>query len=356
VKLLFLTGRELTYTRNDVLLRAFHRLGEVDVLGVSRRPGSLLANSLRVSLQAVPRLRRGEYDLVFVGFYGHLLMLAVGPLTRPPVLFDAFVSTYDTLIEDRQVSGQSSLLAWGAKALDRAACRLANLVLLDTPMHIDYFVEQYHLPLHKFASCPVGCNEDIFYPRPQSPQGGRSQVLYYTSYLPLHGVETVIQAAELLRSQPFDFKLIGSGQTYSRVRALVNDLKLRNINFAPPVPLERLPVEISSADICLGGHFGASPKAGRVVPGKIYQLLAMGSPIIATNTLANLALLRHLESAYLVPPNDPQALAQALMQLSQEPALRRQIADSGRHLYLEKCSELAITEMLKKIVKQIIGR
>ncbi len=354
MKILFLTGRELTYTRNDVLLRAFRRLGEVDALGVDRRPGSLLANSLRLSLQAMPRLRRQEYDLVFVGFYGHLLMLAVGPLARRPVLFDAFVSTYDTLIEDRQVSGSASLLAWSARALDRLACRQASRVLLDTPMHVDYFVEQYHLPARKFASCPVGCNEDIFYPRHAAAVQDRpARVTYYTSYLPLHGVETVVRAAALLRSAPLHFRVIGSGQTYAQVRSLADALRLDNVDFVPVVPLERLPEEIAAADICLGGHFGASAKAGRVVPGKIYQLLAMAAPIIATTTPANLALLRHAESAYLVPPGDPPALAEAIRVLLADGGLRRSLAQGGRELYQEQCSEAVITARLRQVLADL---
>jgi glycosyltransferase involved in cell wall biosynthesis len=350
VNLLFLTGRELTYTRNDVLLRAFRRLGDVDVLGVNHRPGSLLANSLRISLQVAPRLRRQGYDLVFVGFYGHLLMLTVGPLARRPVLFDAFVSTYDTLIEDRQMSGQNSVLAWGAKALDRIACRLASQVLLDTTMHVDYFVEQYHLPAHKFASCPVGCNEEIFYPRPVAVLNRPARVTYYTSYLPLHGVETVVRAAALLRAAPLRLRMIGGGQTYPRVRALASELELDNIEFIPAIPLERLPEEIAAADLCLGGHFGASAKAGRVVPGKIYQLLAMAAPIIATTTPANLSLLRHAESAFLIPPDDPPALAEAILDLLADAGLRRCLAQGGRKLYLEQCSEAVVTRQLRQIL------
>jgi glycosyltransferase involved in cell wall biosynthesis len=354
VKLLFIAGRELSYTRNDVLLRAFRRLGDVDELGVSRRPKSLLLNSLQVSLQAIPRLLRQDYDLIFVGFYGHLLMLAAGPFARCPLLFDAFVSTYDTLIEDRQVNGPGSLLAWSARALDRAACRLASRVLLDTAMHVDYFIEEYQLPAHKFSSCPVGCNEEIFYPRPAVVLNRPARVTYYTSYLPLHGVETVVRAAALLRAEPVHFRVIGTGQTYPAVRSLADGLELDNIEFIQPVPLERLPEEIAAAHICLGGHFGASAKAGRVVPGKIYQLLAMAAPLIATTTPANLALLRHGESAYLVPPDDPSALAQAVLDLLAEDALRQRLAEGGRRLYLEQCSEAIITAQLRQILADLL--
>ncbi len=356
IKVLFITGRELGYTRNDVLLRAFHRFCSVDVVGIDRRPRSLAANSINISLPTIPRLFRKSYDLVFIGFYGQLLMCILGPLARGPILFDAFVSTYDTLIEDRQVGSKSSILAWAAKRLDQTACRLARRVMLDTRLHVDYFIEKYHLLPGKFVACPVGCNEDIFYPRPKPFDSleGQTSVLYYSSYLPLHGVDTVVRAAALLRREGVSFKLIGDGRMYSKTQQLANELGLDHVKFAPVMPLEQLPEDIANAGICLGGHFGSSAKAGRVVPGKIYQMLAMAAPIIATETPANMALLRHKESAYLCPPNDPQALAEAILFLHKHKDLRQHIAEQGRKLYLGQCSEAVITKILQQVVEDIL--
>jgi glycosyltransferase involved in cell wall biosynthesis len=284
-------------------------------------------------------------------------MFFLRPFTRRPILFDAFVSTYDTLIEDRQFSGRESLLARITKQLDHAACHLADRVMLDTQLQIDYFVEQYHLLLGKFISCPVGCNEDIFYPRikPVNSPHQHTRVLYYSSYLPLHGVENVVRTAALLRAEQVNFRLIGSGLTFPKTRQLATNLGLDNIDFVPTVPLEQLPEEITNADICLGGHFGTSAKAGRVVPGKIYQLLAMAAPIIATDTPANMALLRHEESAYLCSPNDPQSLAEAILYLHNHSDLRHYLAEQGRRLYLELCSEAVITALLQNVVEEILS-
>ena len=82
--ILYLVGRELGYTRNSVLLRAFCRLGTVQVIGETQS-GSLLLRIARVFFRALPYLLTQQYDLIFVGFYGHLLMLPVGILSRSPV-------------------------------------------------------------------------------------------------------------------------------------------------------------------------------------------------------------------------------------------------------------------------------
>jgi glycosyltransferase involved in cell wall biosynthesis len=355
MRILYLIGREVSYPRNDVILRAFRRFGEVDVIS-GGDSGSLIGRSLRVSLQALSRLAARQFDLLFVGFYGHLLMLPSGILTHSPVLFDAFVSNYDTLCFDRGLFSPRSLPGKLAFWLDETSTRLADLILLDTPQHSSYFAELFDIPREKLDFLPVGCNEDIFYPRKNTIQEG-TKVLYYSTYLPLHGVDTVVRAAGLLRSEGhLSFKIIGNGQEYSSVRRLSDSLGIQNIAFVPSVSLNQLPLEIAGADVCLGGHFGASDKAGRVIPGKVYQILAMGCPLIAADTPANRDFLHQGDSAILCKPNDANALASAISTLHRDGALRQRLSKKGLALFREKASEAVITQRLKSIVSQLVER
>lgn len=354
MRILFACGRELEYPRNDVLRRAFQRLGSVTLTGDSGS-GSLLRRSLRVFLRTAPRLLTQPFDLVCVGFYGHLLMLLLRGLTRRPILFDAFLSTYDTLVLDRRTFAPGSLQGRLAFQLDLVACRWSQHILLDTPPHVDYFAETFGVPAGKLTSLPVGCNEDLFAPRP-GPVAGPVTILYYSSFLPLHGADTVVRAAALLRREAhLHFRLIGQGQEYDRVRRLAESLALDNLTFVPPMPLHELPGEIAAAHVCLGGHFGQSAKAGRVIPGKIYQMLAMAQPVIAADTLANRQLLTHMATAYLCPPGDPAALAAGVVELYQNTALRRQLANAGRSLYEACCSEAVITQRVGQLVQALAG-
>lgn len=354
--ILFLSGRELSYARNEVLLRAFQRLGAVDVLGPAAQPASLPATSLRIAAAAAPRLMTQTYDLVFIGFYGHLILRLLGNLIRQPLLFDAFVSNYDTLCFDRQRFAPTS---WPGKAafwLDQSTCRRADHVLLDTTQHVDYFVRTFGLPAAKFTALPVGCSEAIYYPQPAAKQNASAAttlVLSYTTFLPLHGMETILHAAAALQGVPIHFRLIGAGPLLPAMQQLAARLGLSNLTFAPSVSPSTLAKEIAAADICLGGHFGPSEKAGRVVPGKIYQLLAMDKAIIAGDTPANRTLLQDREQALLVPPTDPQALANAILTLHQDSALRIRLAAQGYQLYQATCSEAVITQRLNTVIEQL---
>jgi glycosyltransferase involved in cell wall biosynthesis len=132
-------------------------------------------------------------------------------------------------------------------------------------------------------------------------------------------------------------------------------MRIGNIEFLPEMPIGQIAEEIANADILLGGHFGSTQKATRVVPSKVYQILAMERALIATNTPANLELLCHRESAYLCPPDDPEALASAISCLHEDPQLRIQLARGGRNLYETTCSEALITDLLKKTISKLVS-
>jgi glycosyltransferase involved in cell wall biosynthesis len=355
MKFLFVCGREVDYTRNQVLLRAFRRIGDVDTVVESDLVNSLVFRSTRIAIRAFPKFTSNHYDLIFVGFYGHLLMIPIGLFSRRPIIFDAFVSTYDTLTSDRLSFSSKSLMGRMAALLDRSACHFAKKILLDTPAQEQYFSTVLGVSNDKLTSIPVSCNEEIFYPRPKPINNNVTLVLSYSSYLPLHGIETIIHAAEILRNEPIQFTLIGKGSLYNSIYDYASKASLKNVTFKPPVSLKSLSDEIAGADICLGGHFGLSNKASRVIPGKIYQMIAMEKPVIAADSFANKELLHHKISAYLCPPGNPTALADAILELHHDPQLRKKISIGGRQAYEKYCSEAIVTEKLRDVISEILN-
>ncbi len=322
MRVLFLTGREIGYARNQVLLNAFQRFADVDTIASTKKPRSLMLNSLSVAGRAAEKLARNEYDLIFVGFYGHLILQLLRPLIRTPLLFDAFLSTYDTLCFDRALFAPGSPMGRLAFRLDWSSIRRADRVLLDTEQHVDYFVETFKWPRSNFEVLPVGCDDTIYRPHLNSPARSPLTVLSYSTFLSLHGIDVILHAASKLVGEPSRIRLIGRGPAYDQMRTLADSLALANVTFSPPVHPIELAGKIADADICLGGHFNDSGKASRVIPGKIYQMLAVGRAVIAGNTPANRELLTHNQTAYLVPVSDADALAQAIHTLTHDHALR----------------------------------
>lgn len=356
-RILFLCGREAAYPLNRFLIDGARTFAEVDVVAENGGGKSIVRRSTRVLLEAVPRLLSGRYDLVIVGFFGHFLMPAVRIFRRSPVLFHPFISAYETLIEDRQTYRPGSLPARLARRLDTAACRAADHLLMDTQANIDYFGAQFGLPPERFTRIYIGADERLFFPQPQTGGSDRCVILFHGSYLPLHGIDVILHAAATLNDrEDIGFRLVGKGMGYERITALAGELGLRNVEFVDFVPLEKLPDVIASADICLGGHFGTSDKALRVIAGKTFQDLAMGKATIVGDTRANRELLTHAADAWFVPPSDPKALAAAIAQLADDAALRARIGAAGARTFLEKASLAALTPELEALVQRMTGK
>ncbi len=289
----------------------------------------------------------GRYDALFVGYAGHLdiyLARLLSWLARRPVIFDAYLSLHETIVEDRGLVKPGSvadrLLYW----VERTGCTLADLVLLDTETNVTYFSEKFKLPRGHFLRVWVGA-DPVFQPMTCTRDDGRFRALYFGKFIPLHGIEHIIRAAWLLRDHPeIEFKFIGDGQTYDDMRKLACDLELTNVTWGPRwLEPSELAKEIACADVCLG-IFGTSPKAQRVIPTKVFAALAMGKPVITADTPAVRELLTDGKDAWLCRPADARSLANGVIQFEQAELAGAQCPNSLSRcppLYIRPCHLVA---------------
>lgn len=347
MKITLVCGREGTYPRNRLVEKALSQVGMVRA--IYPRSGRLSINLLRLSVRTL-LLPAEQQDLYFVGFYGHPLVLVTRLRWRGPLVFDAFVSTYDTYCFDRKVFSPHSWMGRLAFWLDKRSCELADIVVLDTQAHAHYFHETFGVPREKLRVLYVGCDETYFQPQDQ-PERDPPVVLFYGSFLPLHGVEVIVQAAHLMRNERVSFRIVGRGHLEYRLRQLAKQLSVDNIEFLPPVPYHALPRLIAESTVCLGGHFGATAKATRVIASKAFQCMAMGKPTILGDNPANRELFTHGRDAWMVRMNDPLALAdgiRAVLSLSLKD--RKQLGDAAR----ETVIRIAGNEAYRQAVSQIL--
>lgn len=351
----FVAGREVNYPRNELMISAIQNISQTKVLGSHNSKvykggiSVILWQSMRGFLQLVPRFIKRNFDFIFIGFFGQLLTQLIAPFVKKPIILDMFVSTYDTLVEDRHLISNKSLLSRFLFNLDKQSGKKANLIFVDTLAQAEYFHEEFGIPLRKMKRVFVGCDESLFHPLSEKPN--RCTVLYYCSYLPLHGVDVVVKAAELLRAETsIKFKIIGEGSEFGRIQKAVQEKRMNNIELSPPVSIEQLPLEIQDSLICLGGHFGASAKACRVIPGKVFQMIAMGKPVIVGDNSANRELLTHKVDSFFCEMNNPTALADAISTLYHDNTLRTQLATGALATYQNSAN----SKLLKSIVQENI--
>ena len=368
---------EQRYPRNKVVIDAM-RLAGVEVLechhplwelirhktGKFLNPRSLLAFALRflkgyVKLIVTYLKRAGDAQVVMVGYIGQLDLVLVKLLTivgkRRRLIFNPLVSLYDTLIDDRNLFSPNSLAAHFLFFLDRLAFRLADRIVLDTDVHIDYISEKFGIDRDKFERVFVGADEEVFSSRSRPESVSPFVVLFVGKFIPLHGIPYIIKAAGMLEEEDVRFEIVGSGQLYDEIMELCRRLDVKHITFTDWIPYQQLADKMAQAHLCLG-IFGESGKASRVIPNKVFQGLAVGMPVITGDSPASRELLTSDQSAVLVPMADPAALASAIRALKADGALREKIALGGQKIFRQRCSAEALGNQLKVLCQRVLCR
>jgi glycosyltransferase involved in cell wall biosynthesis len=341
--------------RNKVLINGLRTNG-VDVVECHNEHPF---KPLRIPLLAARFfLSARQADIIVVGACGHAyvpLAKALGKMTGKPVVFDAFVSQYDTAVMDRKDTKAGSWRARYLQALDKVSTSLADSVVMDTDEHVEYYCRAVGAPKSKLRRILIGADTDLFYLRPQREKRQGFLVTFVGTFIPLQGVEYIIEAAHsLARYENIRFELIGSGQTYPQARNLAHDLKVNNVTFVGPVPPEQVPERLADADVCLG-IFGDTDKAHRVIPNKVYEAMAMGKPVITGDTPAARWLFTHRIHAFLVPVADAKAIADAVVELMENRHLRERLSHNGRQIFLAVATPQILGRELASLCREVMG-
>jgi glycosyltransferase involved in cell wall biosynthesis len=355
----FFGAYDRAYPRSGVIRRGLEELG-VPVLSCwSPRKLKVWA---RYPVLAARYLRmEHSFDVMFVPEFRHKDVPLAAMLARlggKVCVFDPLVSRYDTRVHDRADARDGSFQSHHNRNIDSWSMSLADVVLADTVAHADYYRREFAPPDAVVEVLPVGYDDAVFSGAGQevTREDGIVPVLFYGNYLPLHGVDVIVQAARLLRDQPhIRFELIGAGQTYGAVEHFVSAHGLDNVTLTPRLPLAELPGRIAASAICLG-VFGVTAKTTRVVPNKVYQCMGMERPVVTALSPASTEHLVDGVHADLVPPGDAGALAAAIRRLAADAQRRRRIGVEAGRLARERFGSKRIAEQFVAICERARAR
>jgi len=300
----------------------------------------------------------GDYDVMLLGYPGQLdvfLACLLTRLRRKPVVLDVFMSLY-LIASERGLVNQHPLTGRLIHRLEKAALSLPDRLFLDTPDYAAWFHAVYGVSPERCRIVPAGADDRIFDPtQEKSADDGMFRVVYYGTFIPNHGVETIVEAARLLAgSDGFCFELIGQGPERAKAVALARRYHLSNVTFVGWLDKETLLKRVADADVCLGA-FGTTPQSLMTIHGKVWEGLAMGKPVLTGDAPAVRAVLRHGEQVYLVERANPRALAQGLLALRSNPALRRRLGRGGHKLFAQRYVPEQLGRRLKEHLLELVA-
>jgi glycosyltransferase involved in cell wall biosynthesis len=278
-------------------------------------------------LFAYPKLiirywRLPPHDVVFIGYLGLFDVLVLWPfikLRRKPIVWDVFISLYNTVVEDRELLSKKNPISWVLYSMEWFALRLANHAIIDTETHAQYIRKKYRCPHWKVSRVFVGGEPEAFtgdeQVKDKEVHNETIKVLFYGQFIPLHGIDTIVRAAAASQHENIDWLLIGKGQESVKVNALVAKLQPTNLQLIEWVNYGELIDYLLNTDIALG-IFGMTDKATRVIPNKVFQILLSNKPLITMDSPAIREII-DLNNPYnlLIPANDPAALVSAVLKM-----------------------------------------
>lgn len=184
------------------------------------------------------------------------------------------------------------------------------------------------IPEEKLHVVPNGADLSWCAPRPRDPSflseyglAGKFVVGYIGTHGMAHGLERVLDAAELLRDAPeVVFFFAGGGAERASLERSVARRGLPNVRLVPRQPKARMPTLWSACDLTVI-PLRDDPVFAGVMPSKLFEAMAHGVPVVMSLPEGEAtALVREQGCGVIIPPEDPVALAAVIRALSRSRA------------------------------------
>ena len=170
-------------------------------------------------------------------------------------------------------------------------------------------------------------------------------------------LNSIIDTALILKKEPnIRFLFIGDGAAKADLVQSAERHHLRNVLFLPYQPKEMLRYSLSSGDI----HLVPLDKhlQGYLVPSKVYGIMAAGRPFIALvgedSEVAE--IVKEFDCGIVVEPDNPEALAQTILELSGNPQYLKEMGRRGREAVVKYFSREATCNQYQQLFHEVVKK
>jgi glycosyltransferase involved in cell wall biosynthesis len=241
--------------------------------------------------------------------------------------------------------------------------RQSDHIVVVTPAFKDHLIKHWAIAPEKISIVENGVETDLFQPavdfsakRKELGVEDRFLVCYVGTMGWAHGLETLIEAAALLQTRAplVQFLLIGEGADKARIQALAQERELTNLTFLDQQPRERIPEFISASDACLV-LLRKTDVFKTVIPTKMLEFMACARPLILAVDGQARSIMDAAQAGIHVEPENPGALADAILQLAGDVELRSRLGKNGRNYIVDKFSRRQTAETYVKVLKEVLN-
>lgn len=251
----------------------------------------------------------------------------VGGLWRAPLTLEIQDLWPETLLSTGMVTSRRALAAVGR--LCDATYRWARRIRVISPGFRENLIAK------GVPACKIEVIEnwvDTGFYRPERPDpalaerlgmAGRFNVLYAGNIGLMQSLGTLLDAAALLRDRPdIQLCLAGDGVERESLQRRAQEEGLANVRFLGSFPTAEMTPIYALAD-ALVVHLRRDPLAAITIPHKVQSYLAVGKPIVCALEGDPRAIVEQAGAGVACPPEDPEAMAEAIRRLAELPEADR---------------------------------
>lgn len=332
--------RELGWEVDYFFVKVWPRLGDVEAFlrGLGRRP--------KPDLVWVPVAR--QRDIAAACRWAHRRGIKV--------IFDPMISAWDKKVLEQKKWKAEEPRAKKLLKREIALMNLPDLVCWDTSCHVDFCAEYLKVPREKLRVLLTGTDEQVFKPQPPASEphpitpNTTFKVLYHGAYLPLHGTETIVEAARMTQGTGIHWSFLGWGAYKESTEAKAKGIS--NITFLDKVPYVEVPKVIAAHDVVLG-VFGTTAKAARVIGNKVYECMACARPTINEFCTGYPPEAKECKAIKFIPAGDAAALVKAVEEYRADWERREEYFAEARAFFERYLSMAVIKKQLVEILEAV---
>jgi glycosyltransferase involved in cell wall biosynthesis len=213
-------------------------------------------------------------------------------------------------------------------------------------------IERLGFAATRIALIP-GSGVDVEVLKPMPEPDGPITVAFAGRLLEDKGIRTLVAAHQRLHSRGREFKLLIAGLPDPANPSSISSAEIAGWSQHPDLTYLGFVDDI--ARVWADAHIAVLPsRGGEGVPLSLLEAAACGRPLVATDTPGCRDIARDGISALLVPPDDPEKLADAIDRLAGDPKLRRKFGRASRELVEQEFSSERVGRDIVSLYRRLL--
>ena len=376
--MIFLPNHTLAIERGDTthikeLVSNLSKFAEIDLIKADDKTITENVSFTIKALRIVKGLARGSLsilrerpDLVYTRSGQAIFALILAKIFRIPIIVEINGLSIEELRMATGISWIYKSISYAKSFLDGKSFKFAEYLVVVSPKIKKILEVDYKIDPMKISVIENGANTELFRPMDTTEARRKLKLNETHNYICFvgalynwQGVEYLIKASPyIIKECPQSFFLvIGDGPELKSLISLANLLGVSDrFIFTRAKPYSSIPLYINASDLCVAPFIRKRNIKAGFSAIKLYEYLACGKPVVASDIDEVLKLLVESKSGICISPENPYRLANGVVNLLNDPKSRERMGINGRRYAVENCSwenvAVKVFEVCQRVAKK----